>query len=634
MPLHSGLRRLIAGRHSDVALVALAAALIVVFAASNVKHPPLAEATPSRSFDRSDDVIAMEAAYLARPNARTARDYARAALRAGVYGDVLDVFGRPEGTPLPPNEALKVTAEARFRLRSYDAALSDIATLRAKGVEDPAANLLDARIRHAKGAFDTDELTELLRPALRAGGSLAGEAWLFRSRLALDVGDEALAVAAANRAEEAGAHEERVRAMRIEIALRRKDFHQAVSLAGVSERSDDRKPSPALTHARSLLDLARGDAASAVARVDQIEAWLAAQPRGDLFAGVVRARAGQAAQGRTLVAKYALDAPGDWAAHAVLLEEFAELGQRDVAYLNETYAAARAFEQAVRQARLDAAANILARVPASSGSLDETRIESGVAAVTAGVLGENFKTFKAYRTLMDGGEGAIDASAPDGPLADYLRGVRRLSETDDEAGAAQRLERAAALAPGFAAPRVALATLAWRRGAEEDAIAKLKDFSLNGRGIDVTVPIARAFEAFGSQSDALAALQSMPAAELATSPDASFQFARLAAPTAPELETVLRAAARNWSDKKALGKMYMAATRYDAAARAFKLAMTADPADAPARAGYLNAMTALGRRSQAEAAIKALSERSRRAQTPGSEPSAAHEVAASSTPQL
>ena len=231
-------------------------------------------------------------------------------------------------------------SEALIRLHRYADARTLALRLLSQDAADAEALFVLARCDYALGDFASAD--KYLQSVIRAQTRLAPEAWMLRARMALDGGDDALALSAAERAEEAGADQQRASVIAIEAMIRsgRRNEAQAALSRRATLMSAHGRFDPYGLYLSGLLSLATNDIAKAARTFNVIEPWLRYEIRGPLILAAVNWRAGDRAQAKDLLEQYLVNAPDDWVSldlHSVFTTH-----EQNVEAMNRAVAALRA----------------------------------------------------------------------------------------------------------------------------------------------------------------------------------------------------------------------------------------------------------------------------------------------------
>lgn len=570
-----------------------------------------------------------EAAYEAAPGERTALAYANALMAAGRNDDVRRFLTAERSAVLDDGAREALMLEAEFRIGDVAAAKARAAAL-AEGPYAAYAALVDARLIYAADAGQGAAAAERLRPAFGGGAAVEREAWLLRARIALDEGEEDFARAAARRAKDAGASEARVDAIAIEADIRAGRLDAALSMLGQRTGAagdidiDARRLS-------GLVALKQGRPRDAAQAFDSIAFALEQTPRGDLLRALAKLAGSDRATAARLLDNSLRRAPADWVARDVAVLLAAARWLSDPAAgrtpLEETLTALSAVAPrlgATRRIALaraegdDWAAFEWMRAAADAETGEGPSVDAPETAI-AFLLGEGApqgiddplwpkaEDLAAVRRLVDAGEAAarIEPTALAGEIVGSAVDLAIRAEALLRAGKAAAAVRLFSLSadrdPGAASAARGVWRAASAAGQPEAALPALRRAArLNPANVDVRLDLASALEALSDIDGAVLALSPV-AADVAQRPDAAATYIELLAAAGKSAALVDFARAVDLS-----GDPMLAATGFAAggapelAANAYRAALGRNPGDGAAAAGYLSAMTALGRRKAAE----------------------------------
>ncbi|MEO0399761.1 MAG: tetratricopeptide repeat protein [Pseudomonadota bacterium] len=535
------------------------------------------------------------------------------------------------------------------------------------------ADFLQARVEYAVNASARADASALLSEPLRAGGDLAREAWLFKARMALDAGELDYARLAAKRGGEAGASHDRVAAVAIEADIRQGDLSKAAAAIAVRERAeflatrrsarDNRRVHPETARLNGLLAMREGRFRDAARAFKSMGPSLQAEPRGRLLLALAHLGAGDRASAAHAAAVYGAAAPDDWVGRDVALMVARARGdvaqasalKAELALLHPMLDRLRAAAGARRDPRayFDIMKPLIAQQSADPSNADDNVAGMGTPPqqvigaqrwlLGAAVLDEiniNPVDRRRARVLGDAREMSLYArraafqevfedparanDEPLGPALLVLAGIG-YEAAGDLVPAGGLYQKAISTAPDFAPAVLRLAALAegaqGARSQHRDAAlyAMRRYLTIDNSGhvssdaVLIRQALARHLTHRGFKGSALLALRPIEA-DLTRSSGNAVDYARRLS-EAGDLVRLARftaAAVKILPDGVDKGRLHALADDHAAAARAFRAALAADPADPAAVAGYRRAMSALGRDAEARALINYIEARYRR----------------------
>lgn len=251
----------------------------------------------------------LRANYQLAPTTENQIALMKALYASGRYASVLEAAASGEGTARAVN---LLRLEALIKLHRYAEARSEALEMLARNKADIEALFILARCDYALGDFAS--AGRQLQTVIRAQSPLSPEAWLLRARMALDDGDEALALSAAARAADAGAAKNRTNAVVIEAMIRAGRLDEAAKALATRKRlfAVEARIDAQGLYLSALLDLAGDDSIRAARAFNVIEPWLQHEIRGPLVLAAANWLAGDEAQAATQLEQYLRNTPNDW----------------------------------------------------------------------------------------------------------------------------------------------------------------------------------------------------------------------------------------------------------------------------------------------------------------------------------
>lgn len=546
------------------------------------------------------------------------RAYAQALIGAGLYDDLLTEIAE---RGLFANDAVSSSlfrAEASLRQGRFDEAISA-----ASDGDNPYLAFARARAAYAITA-DRKAVSADLANALRGPKALAGEAWLFRARLALDANDLDSADAAARRAAEAGISPDRIEIVAIEKSLRAGDLATAARSLAARRKNAGGIVAPEEYRLAAMISLRAGDAAAAVRLIDRARGS-ADNDRTRLVAALAKHLAGDNAQAWSLAASHLAAAPKDWAALDLAATIARDMGRTtDADGLLSRLEKLRPALATIRSRRAGAispdgafgaltadggdfsaggGATFLLGTGVSIRGLEEARDDERALVESA----EALRAGDARRRRAAASQMLNDNSSPLGlALAGSL-----FIQLDDAENAERALTLSSAAAPDFLAPVLLQATLRARGGAYEGAAALLLRFLARHADSDrARLALARIEAQSGDMKAAAENFAKVP-------PDAIFNDEANAALYGSAAKAaggaaraaMLQAARASAATPRIQGLALAAAGDDEGAAAAFRRAVLANPDDADLARRYLELMTALGRAAEATSLLSEIARR-------------------------
>ena len=273
----------------------------------------------------------LKASYRLDPSPENRFQLMTAQYASGDYAGVLETGYDDES-----RQSALLRAEALLKLHRYAEAKRIALDLLAENAFDGEAEFVVARSAYALG--EKEAAQERLKSAIRSLGPNAGEAWVFRARMAIDGDENALARSAGARALEAGVSEERVEALEIETLIRKGKLDQAArALSSRKIRLQNRFNAAATFDLQGLyleaeLLNARNETVEAARLFELISPWLKHEIRGPLKLAAVNWAAGDHAQAAALLKDYLQETPNDWVSLDLYAAFFAARGDFDAAF--------------------------------------------------------------------------------------------------------------------------------------------------------------------------------------------------------------------------------------------------------------------------------------------------------------
>ena len=546
------------------------------------------------------------------------RTYAQALISAGLYDELLTEIAEHGLFAGDADASRLYRAEANLREGRFDEALS------ATGADqNPYLAFARARAVYAITA-DESAVAADLASALRGPKELAGEAFLFRARLALDANDFDSADAAARRAAEAGVAPTRTENILIEKSVREGELDAAARSLEARRKTARGVISPDDYRLAAILRLRAGDAAAAVRLIDRARG-VADTDRTQLLSALAKHLAGDDAQAYSLAASHLSVAPKDWAALDLAAIIARDMGRKDEAdRLLDRLAEFRPALATIRRMRAGAMSpdaafdaliaakgdlstvgltNFLLGPEASVRGMAQASDDERALAEIAGAIrsGEPQRLRKTATRLLG------DQSSPVGLALAGAAFIR----LDDAENAARALSLSATAAPDFLAPVLMLASLRESAGAGDDAAALLRAFLVRQEG-DARARLAlAAVEARrGDMTSAVENYAKVPPETVFGDERSAVLYgatAKIAGGAAHE--AMLKAARASAATPRILGLALAAAGDTGGAAAALRQALLASPDDAEIAQRYQEAMIASGR---AEEAVSLIAEIQRR----------------------
>jgi len=459
------------------------AVLIAAATVAFVRVTGASPAEPAASQVSAAQARAIGARWRAEKSQEQARAYAQALIGAGLYDELLTEIAE---RGLFADDAVAsgmFRAEANLRQGRFDEAIEA-----ARTGDNPYFAYARARAVYALTA-DHGAVAADLSAALRGPPALAGDAWLFRARLALDANDFDSAAAAARRAAEVGVAPSRVDLFEIEKSVRAGEIGAAARL--LEARGKDRRAPIAAEDFRlaAMAALRSGDAAAAVRLIDRARG-AAGDDRARLLASLSKHLAGDNAQAWSLAASHLAAAPVDWVALDIGAAIARDMGRaKDEGDLLARLEKLRPALAAIRMMRAgsitdDAAFDALTGKDGDLSAVGAAAFLLGPGAVVRG-LEEGQDQELAYvdaATALRGDDRArlrrlatkmLNEKSP--PLGLALAGAL-FAKLEDTESAARAFGLAAASAPDFLAPVLLNADLHARSGDRDGAAAILREF--------------------------------------------------------------------------------------------------------------------------------------------------------------
>ncbi|MEK7264611.1 MAG: hypothetical protein AAB227_00805, partial [Pseudomonadota bacterium] len=536
------------------------------------------------------------------------REYAQALIGAGLYDELLTEITKRGLFAGDDLSSSLFRAEASFRQGRFDEAI-----LAANAKDNPYLAFARARAVYAMTA-DRSAVSADLATALRGPKALAGEAWLFRARLALDANDFDSADAAALRAAEAGIGPSRTEFVAIEKSVRTGDLETAARMLAAREKRRRGAVDPEDYRLAAMIRLRTGDAAAAVRLIDRARG-ADGNERTRLVAALAKHLAGDKAQAWSLATSTLSAAPKDWAALDLAAAIARDMGRKDDAdALLTRLASLRPALATIRKSREgsvtpDAAFEALT---AAEGDLSAV----GVAAFLLGpgldlrgveeARDDERALADAADAIRTGEAPRLRASAarmlkdPSSPVGLALAGVAftRLGDTHK---AVRALTLSAAAAPDFLAPVLLQANLL----SGDDAAALLREVLMRHADNSRARLALATLEAKGGDMLAAAEDYATLPPEMVFSDEQSSALYGAAAKNAggEALKAMLHAARVSAATPRLQGIALAAAGDAEGAAAALRRAVLASPEDADTVRRYVEAITALGRDEEAASLI-------------------------------
>ncbi|MFN0025400.1 MAG: hypothetical protein ACKVS5_16030 [Parvularculaceae bacterium] len=556
------------------------------------------------------------------------RAYAQALLAAGLPDELLGAIENNALFSGDPDARALFRGEALLRLYRYDAAVAE-ASLPALA-DNPYAAFIRVRAQLSAGKGLDREALSL---ATRGPADLAREAWLIRARAGLDLSEFSAADAALRRAAEAGASQAQIEPFAIERDIRAGDAgrasaaleRRATSLAGMAaERGETLLDYEGLRLA-VMLALRSGNGRDAARLVDR--ASLGAPGGRDApLAALAKWVAGDTAQAQAILAAHLRAAPGDWVALDLAAALASQSGRdaeadrllADLSRYRPRLAALRRMEMARANGDLDEAYAFIA------GLSGEEPLQGAVSAMLgAGAL----LPLPPEPHAADAALAALSAGADPGSVHAGVKRLLALRRSSlDLAAAAEALARvgakadAAALAfdagqaaAGFFAPVALRAGLLEGMGRGPEAVAHIQAFlAAHPDRAAARMLLAGLYAKRGDHSAAAETFAAVDAALVFGDDEVSLDYAKAAtAAGEPFRQAMLTTARLAISAPARLGLVLAAAGDDAGAADAFRAALIADPRLTDARLAYRTVMARLGRETEADALLEAITRRER-----------------------
>lgn len=565
---------------------------------------------------------ALGARWRQEKSAELGAEYARALVSAGLYDELLSEIER-EGLFADNESSARIyRAEALIRQGRYDEAAVNAAG------ENPYFAYARARAGYGL-ASDVAAAERDVAPALRGPKELAAEAWLFRARIALDENNYEKAEAAARRAADEGAPDDRVEAISIERDIRAGKFRKAAEK--IDARVKARRPakkSPEEIRLSAMIRLRAGDHWGAVNALDQLRGVEFGAGH-KLMSAMAKREVGDFAQAWALANDVLAIAPNDWRALDIaqaiafdmnrkevrrsLIDRLAQqkpalatlrlLQDPDVSD-DEKFARLRALSS---DDYLSAAASLFGEGVSMSGFPDVNDQERALMAMSAAARENDRAGVNAILSAMDG-----DAPSP---LSLTLAGFGRQA-LGEYAEAKSAYESAAGAAPDFLAPRVLRARLLADEE-DPDAAAAIMRAYLRQENADKSalVDLGEFEFAAGNMRGAASALMAAGPKSFETNEHAAL-FGKVALAAEAETRSKMLGHARvNAPSAAVLAETLDAAEDLEGAAAAFRLAVIAEPENQALLARYVAKMNALGRGDEAARLAELLEARRAKAAT-------------------
>lgn len=553
---------------------------------------------------------AIGARWRTNRTAELSLDYAQALIGAGLYDQLLTEIVERGLFADDDVSAAIFRAEASLRQGRYEEAMS----VAAGSAENPYFAFARARATYALTG-DADTAAKDLSDALRGPQALAGEAWLFRARIALDANDLESAAAASRRALEAGSAPDRAELIIIESAVRAGDIASAAEKLDARAKRFRGAADPEAFRLAAMIRLRAGEAKEAARLVDRARVGAAEFGRTRLLSALAKREAGDIAQAWSLVSAHLAAAPRDWAALDLAVVIARDMNRRDDAERLVT-----------RLERERPALAIIKAMRAGAVDLDDTydnlmKIEGNYAATGAAAMlvgaGASFRGFEdaspdelavvELAAAMKGGDlrriraRAISTAKNGGsPLGLALAGAAFI-RLDDRESAARALIRSSAAAPDFLAPALLHAELLSNEGAHEKAANLLAAYLSRHESADRARLALAGIEAKGGDAFAAAKSFSLIAPDVVFSSEIDAERFGSAAQAAggEMLAAMLKSARAHAPSARVLGAALAAAGDDAGAAAAYRKSVIADPGDGDLRRRYLIVMTRIGREGEA-----------------------------------
>lgn len=553
--------------------------------------------------------------------------YAQALIGAGLYDELLTEIAERGLFANDETSSSIFRAEASLRQGRFDEAMSA-----AGAGENPYLAYARARASYALTG-DGGGVTKDVSTALRGPQALAGEAWLFRARVALDVNEFNGAEAAARRALEAGAAPARVELIGIEKAVRAGDLRTAAEKLEARSRRLRGVVDPEDFRLAAMIKLRAGEAGGAVRLIDRQRGAATEYARARLVAALAKRLVGDDAQAWTLVSSHLASAPKDWAGLDLAAAIARDLGRNEdadrllVRLAKERPALAVVRKVQAGEASPDAifekliaiegdfstkgAASALLGPGVSIRGIEEARSGEFAIIDLASAISANDQ-----RRMRTGALSILKGKSS--PLALALAGSAFIA-LDDAANARRSLTLSSEAAPDFLAPVLLRADLHVREGAYADAAALLREFLTRHESDDrARLALAKIEAGSGDAGLASASFAAMPPKEVFALEETAVLYGQAAKAAGGEaLAAMLKSARANAPSARILGSALAAAGDDPGAAEALKKAVIAEPGDDELARRYFEIMTALGRAGEAQSLVDEIGRRRNRDAGPG-----------------
>ena len=554
----------------------------------------------------------LKASYRLDPSPENRFQLMTALYASGDYAGVLEI-GHDDAS----HQSALLRAEALLKLHRYAEAKNIALDLLTDNVFDGEAEFVIARSAYALG--EKEAAQDRLKSALRNLGSNAGEAWMFRARMAIDGDEYALARSAGARALETGVSEDRVEALGIETLIRKGELDQA-ERALSSRKSRLQNRFSTTTAAFDLQGLyleaemlnARNKTVEAARAFEVISPWLKNEIRGPLRLAAINWKAGDLAQAAALLKDYLQETPNDWVGLDLYAAFFAATGDFDTAF--------NAIEQlSIEEPSLGQFRRFKTELAAKSYDsayatiFDASLAEEGRELITAqqflfGDHGHASTEVEQYTWLatlvrendVNGAIAFADNTAGSKPLEFVLTGAAYLRASDFQ-NAVIMFDRALKVAPDFhqALTHRTLADIYIEEyaNARKRLTAILED---NPDDISARMLLARVLRVENKVGNAVALLESHENALLAVPQNALF-YADLLQKTdaTAQLTSFSDLARRAAPEALSTARLVEMSGRLSEAAKAYRAALLAEPDDGARARNYGRIMESLGRELEA-----------------------------------